>query len=189
MKSIDLTRTALVVVDVQNDYFPGGRFSLFRSNAALRKTLILRDWARGLGLPILWVRHTSRRPGSFFFLPDTRGQELHPKLEPRADEPIIDKENPNSFLNTDLEGQLRNRGIDTVVWAGMIGWMCIDTTVRAAKDKGFRNLVAHDAVASGWLKGPYGIVTPWSAHRAFLSALGFVHAEVLSTGHILAGQV
>ena len=161
MEPIARSKTALVVIDVQNDYFPGGKFVLFRANAALRKTLILRDWARRLGLPIVWVRHTSCHAGSFFLLPDTKGQELHPALEPRPGELLVDKDDPNSFVGTNLEALLRQRGIDTVVWAGMISWMCVETTVRSAKDRGFRNLVVRDAVASGWLKGPYGIVTPW----------------------------
>lgn len=178
--NVDPNRTALVVIDVQNDYFPGGRFVLFRAKAALRKTLLLRDWARGRGISIVWIRHTSRRPGSYFLLPDTRGAELHPALAPAVGEAIVDKEDPNSFVGTNLDDLLRGRGIDTVVWAGMISWMCVETTVRSAKDRGYRNLVVRDAVASGWLIGPYGLVSPWSAHRAFLSALGLVHAEVTS---------
>lgn len=183
--TLDVNKTALVVIDVQNDYFPGGRFVLFRARAALKKTLALRDWARQRGIRVLWVRHTSRRPGSTFFLPGTEGAELHPALHPRDDEPVIDKGDPNSFVGTDLDAQLAGRGIETVVWAGMISWMCVETTVRAAKDRGYHNLVAYDATASGWLKGPYGVVTPWSAQRAFLSALGFVHAEVQATRTIV----
>jgi nicotinamidase-related amidase len=183
--ALDIAKTALVVIDVQNDYFPGGRFVLFRAKAALRKTLVLRDWARRLGLPIVWVRHTSRRPGSFFLLPDTRGAELHPALEPGSGETIVDKEDPNSFVGTELDSLLKAKGIDTVVWAGMISWMCVETTVRSAKDRGYRNLVTHDATASGWLTGPYGLVTPWSAQRAFLSAMGFVHATVLSVRNLV----
>ncbi len=185
MDSIDPRRTALVVIDVQNDYFPGGRFVLFRANAALRQTLRLRDWARRQGIPVFWIRHISRKAGSFFLLPGTQGAELHPALGPLDSEPVVEKDDPNSFVGTDLESQLRGQGIETVVWAGMIGWMCVDTTVRSAKDRGFRNLLAYDAVASGWLKGPYGLVTPWSAHRAFLSALGFYHARLLPTRRIV----
>lgn len=187
MQSIDLlpTKTALVIIDVQNDYFPGGRFVLFRAKAALRKTLILRDWARKLGFTVVWARHTSRSPGSFFLLPGTPGADLHPALEPRDGEVILDKDDPNCFVGTELEPLLKARGIDTVVWAGMMSWMCVETTVRSAKDRGYRNFVAHDATASGWMTGPYGLVTPWSAQRAFLSALGFVHATVLSTGKLV----
>jgi nicotinamidase-related amidase len=185
MDRIDPSSTALVVIDVQNDYFPGGRFVLFRAKAALRQTLILRDWARRTSIPIFWIRHISRKAGSFFLLPGSQGAELHPALGPLASELVVEKDDPNSFVGTGLEAQLRGRGIDTVVWAGMIGWMCVDTTVRSAKDRGFCNLLAYDAVASGWLKGPYGLVTPWSAHRAFLSALGFYHSRLRSTRSIV----
>ena len=181
--SFDKTKTALVVIDVQNDYFVGGRFPNWGAQGALKKTLVLRDWARAQGLPVYWVRHTGT-PTSLFFRPGTEGRELHPALGPLADETIVDKEDPNSFIGTGLEDSLRGKGIDTLVVAGMMSWMCIDTTVRSAKDRGFRNLLAHDACAAGWTKGPYGVVTPWSSHKAFMSALGFRHAIVLSTKEI-----
>ena len=177
--------TAFVAIDVQIDYFPRGRFPNFGARSALKKTLVLRDWARTLGLPVFWVRHTSPS-NARFFREGTPGRELHPALTPLPGEPIIDKRDPNSFVGTDLEAQLRARGITTVVWCGMMSWMCIDTTVRSAKDRGFTNLLAHDACAAGWLKGPYGVVTPWAAHKAFVSALGFRHATVMSTKDVVA---
>jgi nicotinamidase-related amidase len=183
--TIDLARTALVVIDVQVDYFPKGRFPNGGARGALKKTLLLRDWARNLGLPVFWIRHTSPA-NARFFRQGTPGRELHPTLSPLSDEPIVDKANPNSFMGTDLEDQLRARGITTVVWCGMMSWMCVDTTVRSAKDRGFTNLLAHDACAAGWLKGPYGIVTPRSSHKAFVSALGFHHATVLATKEVVS---
>ena len=183
MTPLDPAKTALVVIDVQNDYFPGGRFPLFRANAALKNVLALRDWARGRSIPIFWVRHTSRAE-SRFFRPGTPGRELHPRLVP-GDETIVDKTTPNSFVGTNLEALLRKSGVDTVVWAGMMTWMCVDTTVRAAKDLGFSNILAHDACASGWLKGPHGVVTPWSSHKAFVAALGFHHATLTTTKTVL----
>lgn len=180
MINLDSRSTALVVIDVQNDYFPGGRFPLFRANAALKKILILRDWARQRATPVYWVRHTSR-PDSPFFRPETHGRELHPDLDVGRQETIVDKTTPNSFFGTNLEAILRAQGIRTVVWAGMMTWMCVDTTVRAAKDLGFQNYLAHDACAAGWLKGPHGIISPWTFHRSFVAALGFHHATVAST--------
>lgn len=94
------------------------------------------------------------------------------KLDPAktALDVIVDKTTPNSFVGTNLESLLKAGGVDTVVWAGMMTWMCVDTSVRAAKDLGFVNLLAHDACAAGWLKGPHGVVT-----------LGFHHATLVST--------
>lgn len=177
-------RTALVVVDVQLDYFPGGRFVLFRPRAVLRQTLRLRDWARRQGLPIFWIRHTGTAE-SLFLRPGSPGQALHPDLAPLPGETVVDKAYPNSFLGTGLEDQLRARGVDTVVWAGMMSWMCVDSSVRHAHDRGFQNILARDAVASGWMKGPYGLVTPWSAQRAFVTALGFHHARVVTTEQVV----
>lgn len=175
---------ALVVVDVQLDYFPGGRFVLFRPRAALKQTVRLRDWARAQGLPIFWIRHTGTE-ASRFLRPGSPGLALHPDLAPLDTEVIVDKTVPNSFVGTDLEARLRALGVDEIVWAGMMGWMCIDSSVRHSKDLGFANVVARDAVASGWMDGPYGLVTPWSAHRAFLTALGFHHARVVTTRDVV----
>jgi len=66
----------------------------------------------------------------------------------------------------------------------MITWMCVDTTVRAAFDLGFHNVLIKDATAAGWLYRKLGkfplVVPPWRSQAAFVAAIGFIHARVIS---------
>jgi nicotinamidase-related amidase len=175
-----MSTTAIVTIDIQMDYFPGGRFPLWRPGAALRKAALVLAAGRARGLPIFHVRHEGLDPKGRFLVAGTPGTELHPGLRAPADgsEPVIVKHRPDSFLGTDLEERLRAAGADRVVWMGMMSWMCVDTTVRAAKAKGFDNLLVEDACAAGWLLHGGLPVSPWSSHRAFMAALGTHHATL-----------
>jgi nicotinamidase-related amidase len=176
-----MNKTAVVTIDYQMDYFPGGRFTLWRADAAIGRAARVLDAARSRGLPVLHVRHESLDPASRFLTAGTPGAELHPALRRPVDgsEPVVLKHKPDSFLETDLEERLRTLGVSRVVWMGMISWMCVDTTVRAAKARGFDNVLVEDACAAGWLVHGGLPVFPWSSHRAFMAALGAHHARVV----------
>jgi nicotinamidase-related amidase len=175
-----MSDTAIVTIDIQMDYFPGGKFPLFRAHAAARKTAQVLAEGRKRGLPIFHVKHEGLDPKGRFLVAGTKGTELHADLGVPADgtEPVIVKHLPDSFLGTELEESLRTIGITRVVWMGMMSWMCVDTTVRAAKAKGFDNLLVEDACAAGWLIHRGLPVFPWSSHRAFMAALGSHHAKL-----------
>ena len=83
------------------------------------------------------MQHVSGEPDATFMRPGTAGVEIHPLVAPQADEPVVQKANPNSFLDTELESMLRGLGVDSVVVCGMMTSMCVDATVRAAVDLGF----------------------------------------------------
>ncbi|MFA6505539.1 MAG: isochorismatase family protein [Treponemataceae bacterium] len=172
---------AIVTIDYQMDYFPGGRFPLWRAAAAIKKAAAALACARRRGIPIYHVRHESTDPKARFLAADTPGTALHPALSLPSDgsEPVILKHRPDSFLETDLEERLTSAGIKRVVWMGMISWMCVDTTVRAAKAKGYENYLVEDACAAGWLLHNRLPVFPWSSHRAFMAALGAHHAVLI----------
>ena len=156
--------TAIVTIDIQMDYFLGGKFL-----AAER------------GLPIFHIRHEGLDPNGRFLVRGTPGTALHPALGIPGDgsEPVIVKHKPDSFLGTDLEERLHAAGVTRVAWMGMMSWMCVDTTVRAAKARGFDNLLVEDACAAGWLAHRGLPVFPWSAHRAFMAALGSGFAKLV----------
>jgi nicotinamidase-related amidase len=172
--------TALVTIDIQQDYFPGGRFPLWRPGRALASARAVLDAGRDAHLPIYHVRHESLRPGSSFLLPGTDGALLHPGLGIPADgsEPVVLKHEPDSFLGTELEALLRSKGAERVIWMGMMTWMCVDTTVRAATARGFENVLVEDACAAGWLRKGRLPVFPWTSQRAFVAALGARFATV-----------
>src|SRR5690606_12608546 len=139
---------ALVIVDIQNDYFPGGTMALEGSPEAAAQAAKLLAAFRAKGLPVVHVQHLSTRPGATFFLPDTKGAEINEAVAPRTGEKLVVKHTPSSFRGTDLLEHLKSVGADQLVIAGMMTHMCIDSTVRAAFDLGFACTLAHDACAT-----------------------------------------
>jgi nicotinamidase-related amidase len=171
---------ALVIVDIQNDYFPGGKMELEGSEAASLKARALLTAFRGRRLPIVHVQHVSVRPGATFFLPDTEGVRIQANVAPAPGETIVQKHFPNSFRETSLLEQLRQAGAQELVIAGMMTHMCIDATTRAASDLGFKCLLAHDACATRALAFGEKKVPAEQVHYSFLSALNGAYASVQS---------
>lgn len=139
--------TALVIIDVQNDYFPQGKCELFQSEQALKVTKRLLEHFRERKLPIFYVQHISPEDAAFF-LPNTKGVQLHKEIEPLGSEYIIVKHTPNGFHETTLQEKLTSLSIKNLVMCGMMTHMCVDTTVRAAKDLGHLVTLISDACAT-----------------------------------------
>jgi len=177
---------ALLVIDIQNDYFPGGAMELVGSPAAGAKAGELLQAFRRRGSPIVHMQHVSIRPGATFFLPNTRGVEIHPSAGPADGETVFQKHFPNSFRDTPLLEYLRGQRATQLVIAGMMTQMCVDSTVRAAADLGFQSLLARDACATKSLTFGGATVPAGDVQTAFLSALNGLFAKVLSVEEICA---
>jgi len=179
-----MNRSALLIVDIQNDYFPGGRMELVGATEAGAQAARLLAEYRRRGLPVLHVQHVAAHEGATFFLPDTPGADIHQFVRPLADEPVFQKHYPSSFRETALLGHLRGAAIDRLVIAGMMTHMCIDTTTRAAADLGFDCSLAHDACATKALSFG-GVEVPANQVQAsYLAALNGTFAKVLSTAEL-----
>ncbi|MEN6375303.1 MAG: cysteine hydrolase family protein [Smithella sp.] len=176
---------ALIIIDIQNDYFPGGGMEVVNSEAAGLKAKFLLEAFRKQNNPIVHIRHISTREGATFLLPGTTGVEIHNCVFPLPDEKVIIKHFPNSFRDTELEKFLREKHVDKITFCGMMSHMCIDATVRAAFDKGFACTVADDACATRELSHGGVDVPSSNVHAAFMAALGTVYAQVISTGEII----
>ena len=179
--------TALLLIDIQNDYFPGGAMELVGSVEAGRRAAMLLAEFRRNSLPVIHVQHISVRPGATFFLPDTPGVEIHECVAPQEGETIVRKHFPNSFRETPLLEHLRERKITGLVIAGMMTHMCVDTTTRAAADLGFSCQLAHDACATRALAFGGATVAAADVHNAFLASLNGLFARVRSAAEICAG--
>jgi len=179
-------KTALLLIDIQNDYFPGGAMELSGGVEAGRQAAALLAAFRGKGLPVIHVQHVSTRPGATFFLPDTPGVEIHDGVAPLAGETVVRKHFPNSFRETVLLDQLRGGGISSLVIAGMMTHMCVDTTVRAAFDLGFASQLAHDGCATRSLAFGGATVAAPDVQNAFLASLNGLFAKVRSAAEICA---
>jgi nicotinamidase-related amidase len=176
--------TALVVIDIQNDYFPGGTMELEGAEAAGAKAAIAVKNFREKNLPVIHVRHLSVRPGATFFIPGTRGAEIHASLQPASDETVIEKNFPNSFRNTSLEKQLGELGVKNLVVAGMMTHMCVDASVRHAADLGYKVTLLGDACATRAQSYAGETVPARQVHAAFLAALNGFYAKVVNTNEL-----
>ncbi len=172
------TRTVLLLIDIQMDYFPGGRMELAGAEAAALNAGRLLGAFRAAGRPIAHVRHVSTRPGATFFLPGSAGVAFHPHVEPLFDESVVTKHFPNPFRETALLEILREREATTLVIAGMMTHMCVDAAVRAAADLGFACHVAADACAARDLSFGGRSVPAAHVQAAFLAALHGTYAKV-----------
>jgi nicotinamidase-related amidase len=180
-----MPQTALVIIDIQNDYLPGGAFELAGAEAAAANARRLLDHFRATGQPVIHIRHESLRPGSTFFLPGTSGADIHPLVAPAPGEPVILKHFPNAFRDTTLQAELASRNVKSLVAAGMMTLMCVDATVRAAFDLGYAVTVAHDACAARPLRFGELDIPAEAVHGAFLAALGMVYAEIAATAEMV----
>lgn len=177
--------TALLLIDIQNDYFPGGAMTLQGAEEAGARAAELLACFREERMPVYHVRHLSARPGATFFLPGTPGAEIHESVRPRQGEPVTTKHYPNAFRETELLEALRKAGIDRLVIAGMMTHMCVDASCRAAFDLGFRCTVAGDACATRDLDFSGEAVPARQVHAAFLAALNGLYAQVSTSREIV----
>lgn len=174
----------LILIDIQNDYFPGGNMPLYEARAALANALAVLQKFRQKGLPVIHVQHINTRPGATFFLPGTTGAEIHPDLSPQPGEHLVVKHAPNSFLNTNLRKLLLQGGARQLLMAGMMTHMCIDTSVRAAASLGYNVTLLGDACASKSLEYDGQSVAAAQVQTAFLAALNGLFAKVIKTGEL-----
>ncbi len=175
----------LLIIDIQRDYFPGGAYPLVGPEAAAEAASNVLGRFREAGDPVIHMKHVWDAPDAEFMRAGTDGVEIHPAVAPADGEPVLEKANPNSFLDTGLEEALRERGTEDLVVAGMMSSMCVDATVRAAADLGFSPTVVHDACAAPDLEFN-GVEVPGAAvHAAFMAALADGYAELTSAAELV----
>lgn len=175
---------ALLIIDVQKDYFPGGKCELTGAWEALEKIKILLEHFRKADLPIIYVQHINNRPEASFFLPNTEGVRIHEDIAPREGEEVVIKNAPNSFYHTRLWELLLLKGIDELAVCGMMTHMCIDTTVRAARDYELPVTLFYDACATKDLQIGGRILPSSMVHDAYMAGLSGMFAQVMLTGEL-----
>jgi nicotinamidase-related amidase len=175
--SIDLQRTALVIIDMQRDFLEPGGFGAALGNDVSRLQVAVGPCravlaaARANGMLVIHTReghcadlsdappHKVERgdpalrigaPGPMgrILIRGEPGHDIIPELYPVFGEPIIDKPGKGAFCRTDLEAMLNSRAIDTLLVCGVTTEVCVNSTVREANDRGFRCIVLADCCAS-----------------------------------------
>ncbi|MGB9131811.1 MAG: cysteine hydrolase family protein [Methanosarcina sp.] len=179
-------KEALLLIDIQEDYFPGGKMELEGMEEAAEKAAEILKAFRTSGKPIFFIRHLSARPDATFFIPGSPGTDIHTSISPLPDERIIDKHFPNSFFQTELLSLLKEKDVTNLVVCGAMSHMCIDTTVRAAKELGFTCTLVADACATRNLKFKNKMLSAKDVHAAFMAALEGMFASVMNADEYLS---
>jgi nicotinamidase-related amidase len=171
---------ALLVIDIQNDYFSGGKMELVGSAEAAKQAAHVQRLFRAAGLPIIHVQHIALSPSASFFLPGTFGAEIHQDVAPIDGETLVTKHFPNAFRETNLKEILTQHAVTDLTVVGMMTHMCIDTTVRAASDFGIKVTLVGDACATKNLEFDGLEVPAASVQAAYLAALDGSFATVVT---------
>ena len=178
--------TVLLVIDIQNFYFPEGRVPLVEPEAASLRAKRLVERFRAQGWPIVHVQHLPKDQS--VPSPDAGDPQyrFHPNVIPALGEPVVGKHYANAFRDTELLATLNKLGAKRIVIAGMQTHMCVEAATRAAADLGFEVVVAHDACATRALKFAGADVPAAQVHAAALAAMSGSYARVVSVDELLA---
>jgi len=178
--------TALLVIDIQEFYFEGGRLALVGPIPASEQARKLLDRFRAKKWPVIHVQHLPKEQAKPS--PDSGDPQyrIHANVLPLPGETVIGKHYANSFRDTGLLGVLRKAGVGKLVICGMQTHMCVEAATRAAADLGFEVTVVHDACATRALSFNGAEVPAAQVHAAVLAALSGSYAKVVSTAELLA---
>ena len=166
--------TALVIIDIQYFYFPGGSVPLFEPEKASEKASQVLNGFRNKDMLVIHVMHNAKS-----------GAEIYPDVIPLEGEKVISKNEANSFKDTDLLPFLNENKIKNLVIVGMQTHMCVEAATRAGYDLGFKCLVVEDACTTRDLKYGDNMVPAKEVHYSTLSSLSGYYARILSTDEIL----
>lgn len=172
-------KKALLIIDVQNDYFPNGKCELYQSELALGNIEELLTYFRNNNLPVYYVQHIAEATASFF-VPDTDGVNIHNSIAPLDSEKVIIKHFPNSFFDTSLQDELEKEAVTELVVCGMMTHMCVDTTVRAARDLGYHITLISDACATKDLEHNGTRIPAEIVHNVYMASLHPKFANVMT---------
>ena len=176
-----MPRPALILIDIQNDYFEGGLMPLENMHHAANNAALLLDDARAQGIPVIHIRHIAASPKAPFFRPGTEGSEIHARVRPQPGESVIEKARPNAFVGTNLEEALRIADVTTVMLCGAMSQMCVDATARAAADLGFDVTLVEDACAAAEVQFNDVKVPAAFVHAAIMAPLAASYATIVRT--------
>ena len=168
------SKTALLIIDIQDFYFPGGKAELVSPEFASKNAKLLLDDFRKKNQTVIHVRHNSKS-----------GAKIHKDVTPLDNEKVISKDEVNCFKGTDLLEYLQNNKIDTLVITGMQTQMCVEAAVRAGHDYDFKIILIHDACATKDLKFLDKTVKAEDVHNATLSTLKS-YAKIIDTKTFLS---
>ncbi|MGL3822205.1 cysteine hydrolase family protein [Sphingopyxis sp. R3-92] len=181
-----MSTSAIIVIDLQNEYWPGGNVPLEGVGAAAANAARVLEKARASGGFIVHVQHLSADPSVPIFQPGSHGAEINAAVRPAGDELLVQKYYPNAFRDTGLKQILDDKAVKNVVIVGAMSHMCIAATARAAADFGYGVTVLHDACATREVDFDGVTVPAAHVHAANMSALAYAYGAVIPTDAYLS---
>ena len=179
-----MSKSALLVIDLQNEYLPTGKLPLVNIEQAAANAVKVIAKARQLGTQVIHVQHIADAE-SPIFEPSSNSIEFQDTVKPQEDESVIIKNHINAFLNTNLKEILDSNQVTELVVIGAMTHMCVDAAVRAAvraaSDFGYKVKVIHDACATLDLEFNGVKVPAGHVHATLMAAFEFAYAQVIST--------
>jgi len=180
-----MNHDVLILIDIQNMYFTEGVFQLHEPEKAAEKAAILLKKFREEQKPVLHVMHRfpvgDQAEGRYLL-------EFNTAVLPQAGETIIEKDYPNAFLKTGLKETLDTLHADTLVIAGMMSHMCIDTTVRAAQNYDYKVTVVEDACTTKDLVWKGKTIDATTVHASIMASLQGTFATVMGIDKFMQQQ-
>lgn len=177
---------ALILIDIQNDYFKNGKCELFESETSAKNAKKILLFFRKSNLPVIHVQHIATDKTASFFLPNTYGSEINETVFPLGSEEIIIKHSPDSFFKTGLQTLLEKKNITKLVICGMMSHMCIDTSVRTAKKLGYNITLINDACTTKNLSWDDVEIPANTVHQVFMASLQKSFADIKNTDTFLS---
>jgi len=177
-------KSALIVIDFQNEYF-NGRMPIPDGATALAKTRELITFADSHKIPVYHVQHVAPA-GSPVFAIDGQTVKFHPDMQPRPQDVVLQKSTVSVFASTDLDQQLKKAGIQTLIISGLMTHACVAGAARDAAPLGYNVIVASDASATRAITRANGVsIDKDSLHKAALAEVEDTFGDVLSTAQIV----
>ncbi|OFI49564.1 isochorismatase [Floricoccus tropicus] len=164
-------KQALIIIDVQNDYFKNGKMELNNTENAL---IIINKLERKFyeaNLPVIYIRHIKNDLKADFFAKNSHGSELEERLLLNHSSIIIEKQFPNSFYKTKLLSTLKKLKVEQVIICGMMTHMCVDSTTRASNELGLKPILIADGTATKDLYFDEELISSKYVQLSFLASL------------------
>ena len=181
---LDPASTALLVIDFQQEYFTG-RLPIPDGQKALNKARELIAFADKARIPVYQIQHIAPA-GSAVFALDGEGVKFHPQMLPRAGDTVLQKTTVSVFGSTELDRLLKEKGIKTVIIAGLMTHACVAGGARDAAPLGYQVVVASDASATRSITRADGSsIDANSLHRAALASVEDTFGDVMTTAQIV----
>ena len=196
-------KTAMIVVDMQNDFVKeGAPIEIPRARAMVPHLNRLLNSCRGHDIPVIYIRHIIRGGNidagrladhhpvirnNKAIIAGTENVEIYDGLKPHPGDLLVAKPRYSAFYGTDLEAILRSKGIDTLIISGTVTDGCCESTARDAFSRDYKVIFLSDGNAAGdWPDLGFGPVSAAEAQRVSLTVLAMCFAQVSSIDEVIA---